>query len=705
MKPLSESSLSNKRKLLQRAYVVAAFLALLAVAVFVKLIRVQFFETFEGKTWKEYAAANEVKTDTIPAMRGNIYARDSSLLATSLPYYYIGLNIKTPTKAYFNAHVEELATLLSRSFGKSVEFHKARLLASRHNPKSMYIRLWPKTITHLSKATIQTWPFFRREKGGGGGDFEMEYQRYKPFSPMADRTIGFLNKKDGKGLKGLEESYEKALAGKKGYESVEVVEGGRKIPVGVGSHVRPEAGYDIYTTLDLNIQDVAEASLRKTLAGYNAAWGCVVVMEVATGEIKAVSNLTLQDGKYEETGYNYAVAVGTDPGSTFKLATMMAVLEETGMDPRQEWLETGNGSYFFVNGYITDTKRGGHGTITAQQAFEKSSNIGTHLLSHKYFSRKPEKYMQYLGKFHLKSITGIHMKGEAAPFFPEVGDWHARSLSQISFGYEMRITPLQTLALYNAIANNGYWVRPMIVRQIRNVEEVVEQFEPYVEKQPICSPATVSKVRNMLEGVVQRGTATNIRNDHYSIAGKTGTAVRLIDGAYVKKNFYTSFAGYFPADKPKYSCIVVIASPKGSSEEQLYASSVAAPVFKQISDRIFATDLSLHKAVTPAPPKENSPARIAGTQHDMKAISSVLALPAVPEGAGWLQGSVRPGGKTTWKPLGSPGGQVPDVSGLSLRDALFLIENKGYRVSFRGKGKITAQQVIPDQKKVLLTLE
>lgn len=702
MKPLSESGLSNKRRLLQRAYVVAAFLVILAIAVFVKLIRVQYFETFEGRSWKEYSKENEIKVDTIPAMRGNIYAHDSSLLATSLPFYYIGLDTRTASDEYFSAHLDELATLLSKSFGKSTEYHRSRILSAKLRKKPKYIRLWPRDITHIGKATVESWPFFRKQKGGGGGIFEMDYKRYKPFSPMADRTIGVLNKKTGKGLVGIEASFEKPLSGKSGFESVEVVEGGRKIPIGDGNNIRPEPGLDIYTTIDVNIQDVAESSLRKALTNYSAAYGCAIVMEVSTGEIRALTNLSLSNGKYEEVK-NFALAEGTDPGSTFKLATMMAVLEETGLNPKQEWVETGNGQLLFRNRYIRDTKRNGHGTITVQQVMEKSSNIGVHLLAQKYFAKKPDKFIQYLDKFHLRKPTGIHMKGEATPFVSDPGQWSKQSLSSMSYGYEMRITPLQILALYNAVANNGYWVRPMVVKQIRNAEEVVEQFEPYTEKLPISSATTISKVRDMLEGVVLRGTARNIYTEHYSIAGKTGTAQQLISGNYVKGKYYTSFAGYFPAKQPKYSCIVVISTPRGYSMEQLYAGSVAAPVFKQISDRIYATDLSLHKPIKPAPPAQPTSVRLAGTHADLKAITGTLVLPKVPESGDWLAGSFSTGGKAQWQEL-RPAGQIPNLSGLTLRDALYLLENKGYQVSYKGTGKVVEQSQLPGEKKMLLLL-
>ncbi|MEZ4903731.1 MAG: penicillin-binding protein 2 [Spirosomataceae bacterium] len=346
--------------------------------------------------------------------------------------------------------------------------------------------------------------------------------------------------------------------------------------------LQPVNGLDIHTTIDLNFQDIAETALKATLKRYQASSGSVIVMEVATGEIRAIANLTRRkgDSTYYER-YNHALAEKSNPGSTFKLATMLAALEE-GL-PMSRVYPTGNGIAQYRSAIIRDTKRTGHGSITAQQVFEKSSNVGVHLIMKDYFYQHSEKYVGYLKRFHLRESTGIQMKGEPTPYIPtpQSKKWSKTSLTYMSYGYEAELTPLQMLAFYNAIANDGYWVRPMLVKQIKQADELIQDIPPFKKEERIASEKSIKKARTMLEGVVEHGTATNIKNPLYKIAGKTGTAQKLVNGRYVPGLFNTSFIGYFPADNPRYTCLIVVDSPRGFSMEQLYAGSVAAPVFKE----------------------------------------------------------------------------------------------------------------------------
>lgn len=705
---------NNKSALKNRARIVGACLFLFGIAVFVKLVRVQFYETFQGKKWVEYSAGHELWLDTIPAMRGNIYSGDGSLLATSLPHYYIGIDTRVASEEYFEKHVDELVNLLVARYGEnSASYYKNRLLSSRNKQSKQYLRLKSAPVSFDEREHVKTWPFFRRDgKAGGGGKFDNEYRRIEPFLPMADRTIGGISSKTGKGLVGVEASFEKHLAGRPGLEMVEKVGQSIKLPVQSSTNIRPEPGLDVYMTLDMNYQDMAESSLRKALSHYQAKYGCVVVMEVATGEIKAMANLTRQpDGTYMED-YNYAIAEKGNPGSTFKLATLMAVIESTGMDPQKEWVDTGAGELRFGNMTVYDTKRGGHGSITVQQVLEKSSNIGMHLLMQRYFYAKPDQYTDLLKKFHLYSPTGIHMKGEQNPYLPDRNSkgWHKASLTYMSYGYEMLMTPLQTLTFYNAVANDGYWVRPMIVKQIKRADEAVDVLQSYVESTPICSPATIRKAKTMLQAVVEKGTATNIRSDYYNIAGKTGTAQKLINGQYVKGKYNTSFAGYFPAEKPKYSCIVVIDTPSGYNMEKLYAGSVAAPVFKEVADRIFAYDVTMHKPATITKNKENGAFAFVGNIDDIKVLSKGLNY-TLPESSGtdWGKLVMSPTGGAKITPEKDSGNIIPNLTGMSLRDAMFLMENKGFRVVYKGSGKVINQALAPidnsNQKTITLTLE
>jgi cell division protein FtsI (penicillin-binding protein 3) len=714
MKNDIESGQNNKKALINRARTVGWLLFLLAVLVFAKLIRVQYYDTFKGKTWAEYSLKNDLKLDTIPAMRGNIYSSDNSLLATSLPYYYVGFDTKVPDSAYFIQNLDKLSALLAKNFGENTaEGYKSKILRYRNSRTKRYLRLKSKQITHLEREKIKEWPFFRKDRKGGGGKFETIYKRYKPFSPLADRTIGGIDPKTGRGYIGIEASFDRELEGKSGIEWVEMVEGGVKIPVGDALNVQPEAGKNIYTTLDMSYQDMAEIALRRKLTEMQADFGSVVVMEVATGEIKAMANLTKRgDDKYEEV-FNYALAGSNDPGSTFKLATMMALLEETKMNPDQVTVNTGTGAMRFRNHTIKDAHRGGFGTITASQVLEKSSNIGIVLLMQRYFASKPDSYLNYLKRFHLTTPTGIRMKGEKPPLIRDRSSkhWSNYSLYFMAHGYEMQMTPLQTLAFYNAVANDGYWVRPMIVREIRNAEDVEDKMLPYVEEKPICSPETIRKLKKMLEGVVENSLTKTVKNDLYKIAGKTGTARKLINGVYTEGKNYTSFAGYFPADKPKYSCIVIIDNPKSSGADfTRYASSVAAPVFKEVADRIYAYDVSIQKPLKDSVPEVSQDVKWAGKTSDLQIISKELKLTPVPEDAAYAAGSLFKKGKTKWQSRSIDDKDVPNLHGMPMRDALYIMENKGFRVTFKGSGKVVQQSLPPGSnrsgsKTILLTLQ
>ena len=714
MKKETESGQNNKKLLIGRARVVGWLLFVLAIMVFVKLIKVQYYDTFKGKTWVEYSVKNDLKLDTIPAMRGNIYSNDNRLLATSLPYYFVGFDTKVADSTYFNSHINELCNKLAKTFGESsAAGYKSKIMRYRVSKNKRYLRLKNKEISHLEREKIKEWPFFTKAKKGGGGKFETIYKRYKPFSPMADRTIGGTDPKSGRGYIGVEASYDKKLEGKSGIGWVELVEGGMKIPVGDALNVQPEAGKDVYTTLDMDFQDRAEIALRRKLVETNANYGCVIVMEVATGEIRAMANLTKRgEGKYEEV-FNYAIAGSADPGSTFKLPTMMALLEETKMDPDKIMVNTGGGAVRFRGTTVEDSKRGGHGSLTATEVFEKSSNVGVLMLMQRYFSSKPDVYLKYLKQFHLTQPTGIAMKGEKPPYIKDRKSkmWSDYSMYWMSYGYEMAMTPLQTLAIYNAVANDGYWVRPMMVREIRSADKLEDKFIPYVDDKRLCSEETIKKIQTMLRGVVSHGTGTNINSNLYNISGKTGTAQKLIDGKYMPGKYYTSFAGYFPSDKPKYSAIVIIDTPQGSGANYtLYAGKVAAPVFKEVADRIYAYDLSIQRPVQDTLPEKSKDLKWAGKASDLKVIGKQLKLSPVPEGADYATGSIINNGKSHFKALSVSGKEVPDLQGLPMRDALYILENKGYRVSFKGNGKVVEQSLPPGinktgEKTILLTLQ
>lgn len=683
-----------KQDIIQRANHVFYVVIALAFGVMIRLVYVQYLQTFKGKFWRERVQETLIRRDTIPAMRGNIYANDGSLLATSLPTYVVGLDPTMAKPEYFTKKIDSLALLLSRIYrDRSANDYKDDIINARIH-KRRYVLLNRRRVTFKERQEMLKWPFFRSSPkvAARGGVLRPYYERYHPYGQMAERTIGNLNAKTNRGLIGLEASFQPALAGKNAVGLVEVLSGGIRKPVEDGPDMTPEPGMDLYTTIDVNYQDMAESALRLALEKYNAAKGCVIVMEVATGEIRAMANLTKQGNVYVEN-FNHALADRTDPGSTFKLATMMALMEEKAISLDQ-LVATGGGSATYNGLGIHDASRVGHGTITARQVFEKSSNVGTHLLMRSYFYKRPDLYCQYLRQFHLTKPTGIHMKGEAVPVVrnPDMKGWSKVSLTSMSYGYEMQITPLQMLAFYNAVANDGKWVRPVIVKQIKLANEIIEDNKPYVAPEPIASPATVRKAQQLLRGVVVQGTAKHINNPYYAIAGKTGTAQKIVNGRYQVGKYYTSFIGYFPADNPKYSMITVVDSPQGDNIDLLYAGAVAAPVFKMVADRIVAYDYRIHSPIRARTSQPRSTTGLmAGYADDLHTISSALNITNEPATEGWVESTS--GGR--WKSRSTRPDQVPDVRGLTLRDALFLLENRGFRVSVEGRGKVKEQSVSP----------
>lgn len=693
--------MSIKQDFLKRATYLYLGLVVVAVAIVAKLVYVQYFQVYDGKHWIERLEGVKIRRDTLRAMRGNIYAVDGSLMATSIPTYEVGLDPTIADSTYFAQKVDSLGILLSRVFGDHSPAEYADMARDAREHGRQFLPLYSRRVTYAERQYMRQWPFFRRSAkiSARGGVFRPYYERYHPFGEMAKRTLGDLDAKTGKGLMGLEASFQKNLAGKNAVGLVEVLSNGVKKPVDDGPDMRPETGMDLYTTIDVNYQDMAESSLRQYMEKFQADKGTVIVMEVQTGEIRAMANLTRYprtDGssQYLET-FNHALAGRTDPGSTFKLVSMMALLEEKAITPNKI-VHTGNGRLRYRTIDIVDPKRGGYGTLTAQQVFEKSSNIGVHLLMQNYFYKRPDLYCQYLRRFHLTQPTGIHMKGEGVPFIrnPDSKGWSKTSLTFMSYGYEMLITPLQMLTFYNAVANDGRWVRPMIVKEIRQAGDLVEAFEPYVAPEPIASKKTIQLAKRMLEGVVERGTARSIMSPYYKIAGKTGTAQKYVGGTFREGFYYSSFIGYFPADKPKYTILAAIDNPRFSNIDSLYGGKVAAPVFRAVADRIHAYDIRMHPPLRKGK-AGSAPTPKAGYAEDLHLISQELELGKEPSVEGW----VRTTENGSWQSLPTREGKMPDVRGLPLRDALPLLENRGVRVAIRGsrRGRVSAQSVDPGE--------
>lgn len=674
------------------------FMVLFSSAIVYKMVHIQNVDN--GK-WKAKAKSTGLEFREIKAIRGNIYSDNGSLLATSLPFYKVAFDPSLAKDEIFKSGLDSLAFLLSKHFkDQSYKTYKRYISDARLAGKK-YIIINRKKIKYQTKKMMSSWPIFNRGRMKGGVIFEKMNERFHPFSYLGYRTIGTVNKINNRGIVGLEYSFNRQLAGKDGEALFQKMVGGSWKPVYDNSEVKPKDGYDIVTTININLQDIAESALLSALIKHDADYGSVILMEVSTGEIKAISNLSKnKNGKYREN-YNYAVGSQgvKEPGSTFKLASMIALFEDSKIS-LYDSIETGNGKFDFYDKTMKDHKPGGFGKLSIKEVFEKSSNIGIAKLINKQFSKSPQQFINYLNNMGLTKPLGFQMIGEGKPYIKNPSDtaWSGITLPWMSHGYELQITPLHMLSLFNAIANNGKLIRPLIVKYIKTADKIIETYETKIINKKICSEVTLTKVKEMLEGVVERGTAQNIKDSYYKIAGKTGTAKNLINGKY-SNNYYTSFAGYFPAKNPKYSCIVIINNPKGY---RIYGSDVAAPTFKEIADNIYTLDLELND-----PYKGRKiingvfPVIQAGEQKSLSLICNEIGISNYTSGSSeWVKAKIN-GNSILWNNIKEKKNFVPDVCGMTLRDALYLLENKGLKVNYNGTGRVSQQSLLPGNNKTI----
>lgn len=665
------------------------FVALFAIAVVVKTGHIQ---TIEGEKWASMGERISFDYKSVKATRGNIYSDNGSLLATSLPFYKIAFDATLPNDEVFKKGVDSLAYHLSVFFRDKSKTEYKRMLVDARESRKQYIIISRKQVDYQDKKIMLEWPIFREGRLRGGAIFEKIDVRYRPFSNLSQRTIGYVNE-DDKGA-GLEYSFNKYLGGQDGYAYYQKIAGGIWKPIFDANNVKAVDGYDLQTTLDINLQDVAETALHKAMMQHNADDGLVVVMEVKTGEIKAISNLS-SDGKgnFSER-FNFATAGLFEPGSTFKLVTMIALLEDSNVELNDS-IDTGNGEAIFYNKKVRDHEEKGLGKISVQEAFEHSSNVAMAKLVNNQFGTKPQKFVDYVDRLKLSQPLGVQITGEPQPKIHRPGEkgWSGISLPWMAYGYGFEITPLHTLTLFNAVANEGKMIKPVFVKAVSKADDVKESFETEVLNAKICSKKTLTKLKLMLEGVVERGTAKNIRGTHYRIAGKTGTAQILEKGRYTQK-YITSFAGYFPAHAPKYSAIVLIKNPRGW---QQYGSSVAAPVFKEIADNIYSRDVELHMAMDKKRYMEEGvfPVIRGGHQEELTMLCNELGISTHSQTEElWVKTS-KAGSAVNWKKATAGKDMVPDVTGMTFRDAIYLLENSGLKVFYEGKGRVASQSLTP----------
>ncbi|MGK0322974.1 MAG: cell division protein FtsI (penicillin-binding protein 3) [Psychroserpens sp.] len=628
-----------------------------AIAVVFKLCTIQFVQ---GDAYRELAEERTSQNKDIPANRGNVYSADGSLLATSIPKYDIRIDAIQPKKGLFNSLVKPLADSLSQYSGKSSSYHLNRIKKARLD-KNRYFLL-ARDISYSDYIRIRNFPMLNLGAIKGGLIVTQEEKRDHPMGGIAERTIGYEKiDEDGNVTRPGIDGYfgKKYLRGTNGKRLMQKIGNRKWKPIVDYDQVEPQDGYDVYTTIDVNIQDIAHYSLLGQLEKYEADHGCAVVMDVKTGEIKAISNLgRSKSGSYYER-LNYAVGESHEPGSTFKVMAFMAALEDKVIDT-STMVDTKRGSKRFYGRTITDSR--GYGEISAARALEVSSNIGLATLIDDNYSKQPKKFINRLKSWKLHDTLGISIIGEGKPVIPEPGDaiWSKNALPSMAYGYNLRMTPLQTLTFYNAIANNGEMLRPRFINAVKEFDREVETFEKEVINQKICSDKTLGEIREILKNVVVRGTGNRMYSKNFSMAGKTGTARTEYNNAEEwrkDRKYISSFAGYFPADNPKYSCIVVIHKP--STKIGIYGADVAGPVFKRIAKKIYTE--------TPL-------------------IDELESLEVVDE-------KIDEQYEFFYKTAQLHKRIMPNVVGLPAMDALALLENMGLKVNMEGTGTVKSQSI------------
>ena len=640
-----------------RIYLVAFAILLMAIAIAVKLTNIQWVE---GDYYRKLAKERTVKNFVIPANKGNIYSADGSLLATSIPNYEIRFDAVAPKSEAFEKNVKSLSDSLSVLLGKPSSFFLNEFRKARANKNRYY--LVARNLSYTEYVKIKSFPLFKMGPYKGGMIVEQETVRKHPIGKIAERTIGYerntpTGTPDGKGI---EWAYRKYLNGKDGKVLKQKIAKGQWKPIRDINEIDPQDGYDVISTIDVFIQDIAHHALLKQLTDYEADHGCVVVMETKTGQIKAISNLgRAEDGTYFETT-NYAIAESHEPGSTYKLVDLMILLDDKKIDTSAVF-DSHGGVITYSGKAVRDSHKGGYGKISLARGFEVSSNTVMVQAVYNNYKNNPSQFVNHVNSFGLNKTLGIPIKGEGKPFVPQPSDknWSNISLPWMAFGYGVSITPLQTLTFYNAVANNGVMVKPQFVSEIKEWNRTIKKYDTEVINPKICSKETILKLHTVLENVVKKGTGAKLYSKDFSMAGKTGTAqVNYSKNGGSEKYYASTFVGYFPAEKPKYSCIVVVHKPS-TANNNYYGADVSGPVFKRIAQKIFTDAPSTNEI-------KNIDRKIQKQENDYD---------------------------TYFVKSQKKQSSIPNVKGMSGMDAVALFGNLGVKVKIIGIGKVKKQSI------------
>jgi cell division protein FtsI (penicillin-binding protein 3) len=646
-----------------RIYLVAVFIFMMAIAIVVKLTNIQWVE---GDHYRKLAKQRTVRNFVIPANKGNIYSADGSLLATSIPNYEIRFDSKAPKEENFEKYLKPLSDSLAAFLGRPSGFYQNELRKARVNKNRYY--LIARNLSYTDYMRVKSFPLLQLGAFKGGLIVEQETVRKHPIGRIAERTIGYDRIDPETGVevgKGIEWAFKNYLNGKDGKILKQKIAKGQWKPIRDVNEVDPQDGYDVISTIDVFIQDIAHHALLKQLEDYEADHGCVVVMETKTGHVKAISNLgRAKDGSYYETT-NYSVAESHEPGSTFKLVDLMAILEDKVADTSTVF-DSNGGEIRYYGRAVRDSHKGGYGKISLARGFELSSNTIMVQAVYQNYKNDPSKFVNHIKNYGLDKPLGLHFKGEGRPVIPYPGtkSWSGVSLPWMAFGYGVSITPMQTLTYYNSVANDGVMVKPQFVSEIKEWNKTIKKFDVEVLNPKVCSPETNKKLKEVLLNVVKRGTGSKLYSKDFSMAGKTGTAQVNYGGKEGKSALYyaSSFVGYFPADHPKYSCIVVVHKPN-TAKNNYYGADVAGPVFKRIAQKIFTDAPSTNRI-------EKLDSKIYKQEYSYEKFDTESNK------------------KTRY---------IPDLRGMPGMDAIALLENLKIKVKVIGLGKVKKQSLQPGE--------
>lgn len=677
-----------------RVVLIYVLMLVVGIAIVAKIIIIQ---TVDREELLESARKADIRIVSVPAVRGNIFSKNGTLLATTIPVFDIHFDPVAVPQDRFDREIGALSDSLARMLKTHTKSQFVNMFTKARNNNKRYVKVARK-LKMDEYERLKTFPIFK-ERLGNGLIADKQLVRERPYGDIAMRVIGYVNYNDTLNpvKVGLEGAYDTCLSGRDGVQMRRRINGGRFIDVPASGNVTPSNGKDIYTSIDAKIQDVAEESLRRCLDENKAQQGCVIMMDVKSGFIEVMASLRYNEKKkkYEES-YNFAIAENVEPGSTFKAITMTALLENDPNFNINRVLNLGTtGKMRFHNRVMTDSHVVGEGHPTIKQCFWESSNIAFGYLTTEAFESNPQRFIDLIYKTKINEPLNLDIKGEGKPYIKSTSSklWSKVSLPWMSIGYEETVTPITLLTYYNAIANNGRMVKPQFVKEIRRGNEVVKTFDTIVINEKIASDRTIKTLQELLRGVVENGTAKLLKTCAFPVAGKTGTAQIAQNGNYNKKNYTASFVGYFPADDPKYTCIVVISNPMGG---KYYGASVSAPVFKEIAEKVYATELGItdETANYPANADKYTKASMAWYE-DVNEYCTMAGVRMVDAelNSEWVKVTHSVNGGVAMKSVELDDETVPDLTGMNVMDAVYLIESMGWKVSFSGRGLVESQSV------------